>query len=267
MAINLKKFASLNAYNDYIASGGTKPKAYLITETNTVYYTDEAQGRTEEFDGYAKSEDIPTKTSQLTNDSGFLTAHQDISGKADKATTLAGYGITDAKISSGRIILGSNAITPLTAHQDISGKANKATTLAGYGITDAKIANNVITLGSNTVNLGNYTKIKTISKQNESTIGFGTGKTSTTISITMAADTFYIVGRVNGLTLTLPSGSDTDCKEYSCQFYVPDTSYTLTLPSTVYWQDGKQPSFEANTCCQLVIINNCATIGTFKAAS
>lgn len=27
---------------------------------------------------------IPTKTSQLTNDSGFLTAHQDISGKADK---------------------------------------------------------------------------------------------------------------------------------------------------------------------------------------
>ena len=27
---------------------------------------------------------IPTKTSQLTNDSGFLTSHQDISGKADK---------------------------------------------------------------------------------------------------------------------------------------------------------------------------------------
>lgn len=29
---------------------------------------------------------IPTKTSQLTNDSGFLTSHQDISGKQDKAT-------------------------------------------------------------------------------------------------------------------------------------------------------------------------------------
>ena len=27
---------------------------------------------------------IPTKTSQLTNDSGFLTSHQDVSGKADK---------------------------------------------------------------------------------------------------------------------------------------------------------------------------------------
>ena len=32
---------------------------------------------------------IPTKTSQLTNDSGFLTQHQDISGKADTATVSA----------------------------------------------------------------------------------------------------------------------------------------------------------------------------------
>ena len=39
---------------------------------------------------------VPTKTSQLTNDSNYLTAHQDITGKADKATTLSGYGITDA---------------------------------------------------------------------------------------------------------------------------------------------------------------------------
>lgn len=44
-----------------------------------------------------------------------LTSHQDISGKADKATTLAGYGITDAKIDNGVITLGSNTITPLTS--------------------------------------------------------------------------------------------------------------------------------------------------------
>ena len=40
--------------------------------------------------------EVPTKVSQLSNDSGYLTKHQDISGKADKATTLSGYGITDA---------------------------------------------------------------------------------------------------------------------------------------------------------------------------
>lgn len=34
----------------------------------------------------ARTDDIPKKTSQLTNDSGFLTGHQDISGKVDKVT-------------------------------------------------------------------------------------------------------------------------------------------------------------------------------------
>lgn len=36
--------------------------------------------------GKADTADIPTKTSDLTNDSGFLTQHQDISGKVDKVT-------------------------------------------------------------------------------------------------------------------------------------------------------------------------------------
>lgn len=55
-----------------------------------------------------------------TKGTTFLTSHQDISGKADKATTLAGYGITDAKIASGTITLGSNTITPLTSSSTLS---------------------------------------------------------------------------------------------------------------------------------------------------
>lgn len=39
---------------------------------------------------------VPTKVSDLTNDSGYLTEHQDISNLAPKATTLSGYGITNA---------------------------------------------------------------------------------------------------------------------------------------------------------------------------
>ena len=38
----------------------------------------------DELDKKANISSIPTKTSQLTNDSGFLTSHQDISGKANK---------------------------------------------------------------------------------------------------------------------------------------------------------------------------------------
>ena len=49
---------------------------------------------------------------------------QDISRKADKATTLSGYGIT-------------NAYTKTEVDNKLSGKANKATTLSGYGITNA----------------------------------------------------------------------------------------------------------------------------------
>lgn len=47
-----------------------------------------------------------------------LTSHQDISGKADKATTLSGYGITDANINNGTITLGNTTITPLTSFSE-----------------------------------------------------------------------------------------------------------------------------------------------------
>ena len=42
----------------------------------------------------------------------------DLSNYATKATTLAGYGITDAKIQNGTITLGSNTITPLTSYTE-----------------------------------------------------------------------------------------------------------------------------------------------------
>ncbi len=69
-----------------------------------------------------------------------LTAHQDISGKADKATTLAGYGITDAKIENGVITLGSNTITPLTSHQSLSNYVtlNSAQTISAVKTFTAK---------------------------------------------------------------------------------------------------------------------------------
>jgi len=91
--------------------------------------------------GKADSSAIPTKTSQLNNDSGFLTQHQDISGKADKSTTLAGYGITDAytKTQTDRTFVDwSTYNTELDGiDRQLSSKAEQSTTLAGYGITDA----------------------------------------------------------------------------------------------------------------------------------
>lgn len=56
---------------------------------------------------FAKKTDLPTKTSQLQNDSGYLTEHQDISGKLDKTgeasntTTKFSQAATRANLSTG----------------------------------------------------------------------------------------------------------------------------------------------------------------------
>lgn len=142
--------------------------------------------------GFAKASDVPKKTSQLTNDSGFLTEHQSLDG---------------------------------------------------------------------------YVRKREVVKTIPSTIGYGTSYVADTPSIELAANKFHIVGRCVGLTLTLPAGADMDGQEYCCQFYVPNQDYTLTVPADVRWQNGEVPTFEGNTCYQLVIVNNCATIGVFKASS
>ena len=144
----------------------------------------------DDLSGYAKSSDIPTKTSQLTNDSGFLTEHQSLDG---------------------------------------------------------------------------YVRKREVVKKYPNTIGYGTSYTADIPSIELSANKFNIVGRCSGLTLTLPAGADMDGQEYCCQFYVPNQDYTLTVPAYVRWQNGEVPTFEGNTCCQLVIVNNCATIDVFKA--
>lgn len=145
----------------------------------------------DELTDYAKASDVPTKTSQLTNDSGFITENQGLDG---------------------------------------------------------------------------YVRKREVVKTLPSTIGYGTSYVADTPSIELAADKFHIVGRCSGLTLTLPAGADMDGQEYCCQFYVGG-SFTLTIPADVRWQNGEVPTFEGNTCCQLVIVNNCATIGVFKVSS
>jgi len=102
---------------------------------------------------YAKKSELPTKTSELTNDSGFLTAHQDISGKQDKLTFdeaptsgsdnpvkskgIKGYvdiktdALSAGKADKSEVPTKTSQLTNdsgfLTTHQDISGKQDKLT--------------------------------------------------------------------------------------------------------------------------------------------
>ena len=65
-------------------------------------------------DVYTKSEVNNTLNNYSTSTEVTQQITAAVKGKADKATTLAGYGITDAKIEGGTITLGSQTITPLT---------------------------------------------------------------------------------------------------------------------------------------------------------
>ena len=49
---------------------------------------------------YAKASDIPTKVSQLANDAGYLTSHQDISGKLDKTGDGSNVTVTFTQAST-----------------------------------------------------------------------------------------------------------------------------------------------------------------------
>jgi len=119
---------------------------------------------------------VPTEVSAFTNDAGYLTSFTEsdptisswakaatkpsynFSEIGSKPTTIAGYGITDAKINNGTITLGGSSITPLTGYTEsdptISSWAKAETkptyTASEVGATTAEDVYRLIT-GTNVV--------------------------------------------------------------------------------------------------------------------
>ena len=75
--INLNRVAKTGNYND-LNNKPTIPAEQIQSDWN--------QTNTNAKDFIKNKPSVPTKTSDLTNNSGFLTQHQDISGKEDKIT-------------------------------------------------------------------------------------------------------------------------------------------------------------------------------------
>ena len=87
----------------------------------------------------ARTDDIPKKTSQLTNDSGFLTSHQDISGKVDKVPGkgLSSNDYTDAakaKVDALSPVATSGSYNDLTDKPTIPAPVTEQT-VSGWGFT------------------------------------------------------------------------------------------------------------------------------------
>jgi hypothetical protein len=78
----------------------------------------------------------------------------------------------------------------------------------------------------------------------------------------MAPNKFHIWGEVSSLTLTLGTGESGYVQEYLFQFTSGSTAPTLSLPSSLKWINGVEPSdIEADHTYQVSIMNGIGVIG------
>ena len=72
-----------NLVDEKIVGKADKINTYTKEETSTKIIEEiskaQLQGSNVDLSNYATKQEIPTRVSQLTNDSGFLTEHQDLS--------------------------------------------------------------------------------------------------------------------------------------------------------------------------------------------
>ena len=185
---------------------------------------------------------IPTKTSQLTNDSGFLTEHQDISGKAN--------------IEDLATVATSGSYADLTNKPTIPEDLGDLTNNAGYikGITSADVTTALGYTPYNSTNPNSYQAnilegvqvngtdlTPTDKKVNIDLSDYQQQATVTTISsndsITLADNTCFKGGSISAFTITVPS---TAIYPFVCEidFTSPSTATTITYSGTIVWAEG-----------------------------
>ena len=90
-----------------------------------------------------------------------------------------------------------------------------------------------------------------------------TSVVSSSGNIELSDTQMYILGEQSSVTITLPSGADSNGLEYLCQFTASAAGCTLSVPDTISWFGGETPVINAGSTYQLSILNNLAVIGEF----
>lgn len=171
-----------------------------------------------DLSGYAKSSDIPTKTSQLTNDSNFLTEIPIASGTkvgGIKVSTNSGYSISNTGLfelnsatstSKGIVSIG----TGLTVN---SGKVtlNTATSSNLGGVIVPN--NGTISVDtSGNISVSDKVALKTDLDSKQDAITYSSSSSS---NVTLTANSLIDLGtRSSAITVLLPSTASSDHKEY-----------------------------------------------------
>ena len=215
---------------------------------------------------------VPTKTSQLTNDSNFLTeipiaSNTKVGGI--KVSANSGYSISDTGLfelnsatstSKGIVSIG----TGLTVN---SGKVtlNTATSSNLGGVIVPN--NGTISVDtSGNISVSDKVALKTDLDSKQDAITYSSSSSS---NVTLTANSLIDLGtRSSAITVLLPSTASSDHKEYWFRFTADSTTApSLSLPSSVLWQDGKTPTIKPGETYEFCITDNLVTYSMFKTAN
>lgn len=244
-----------------------------------------------DLNGYAKSSDIPTKTSQLTNDSGFANA-SDIPTKTSQLTNDSNF-LTEIPIASDTKVGGIKVSTNSGYSINNTGlfELNSATSTSkgivsiGTGLTvnSGEVTLNTATsssLGgvivpnngtisvdtSGNISVSDKVALKTDLDSKQDAITYSGSLDS---NVTLTANSLIDLGpRSSAITVLLPSTASHDHKEYWFRFTADSTTApSLSLPSSVLWQDGKTPTIKPGETYEFCITDTLVTYSMFKTAN
>ena len=264
-----------STYITLTLSFGNSVSIYSISSLNGTYKASLTNNQIitqDDLTGYAKSSDVPTKTSQLTNDSNFLTEIPIASGTkvgGIKVSTNSGYSISNTGLfeltsatstSKGIVSIG----TGLTVN---SGKVtlNTATSSNLGGVIVPN--NGTISVDtSGNISVSDKVALKTDLDSKQDAITYSSSSNS---SVTLTANSLIDLGtRSSAITVLLPSTASSDHKEYWFRFTADSTTApSLSLPSSVLWQDGKTPTIKPGETYEFCITDNLVTYSMFKTAN
>lgn len=280
-------------YYRCIKNGSVKSWSYIGAEG--AYYTkSEADSKfvptTRKVNGKALSSDInlnasdvgalpdntviPTKTSDLQNDSGFLTSHQSIKTLKTDNTTAQSTSSSEAIAGIGTINL--HKVSKTGSYNDLTNKptiptktsdlqndsgftTNTGTVTSvrvqtGTGLTSSQSSAQTQTLDT-TIGIDSNYKLPTNAEFNaKEDLPTTETITDASVSLALAANKNYVLTNTDITDITL-SSCETSYQETTIQFTTGATPPSLTDSSGISWVDYSAPVLQANKTYIICIWN------------
>ena len=187
---------------------------------------------------------LPTKTSDLTNDSGFLTEHQSL--KTINGNSIVGEGNLEIGTITG-VKINNVTKTPTNGTVDLGTVLTSTTSSATSGSTTP------ITSGGVYTALQSYLTTSSANSTYEKKMSF---TSVSNLPTTCVVNTYYrITSSKTSLAITLPSSSLTAGYTIGISFTTGSSITTPTVSGgTIYKQDGWSDFFEANATYEIVAL-------------